>query len=154
MNNAQQQNPDIAEIDKFYDRNIYEAYEQLKNSEKDLAIKGKQIVKIFLLYEFTNNTQIMMLSMPELFEADNNLYIMSILDLEMLLATYKHNRESFLKVIQELKDMKSCEERISFLKILDDNGATGNLHFIDERDYFDKILHKMKFVPKVIPSED
>ena len=45
-----------------------EAYEQLKASEKVYQQKGKRIIKVFLLYEFTNNTQIMMSSLPEIFE--------------------------------------------------------------------------------------
>ncbi|MFR8015174.1 MAG: hypothetical protein ACLU48_00710 [Clostridiaceae bacterium] len=65
---AKQQVPEVDLIEKFYSRNIREAYEQLKASEKVYQQKGKRIIKVFLLYEFTNNTQIMMSSLPEIFE--------------------------------------------------------------------------------------
>lgn len=85
---AKQQVPDVGQIDIFYNRNIKEAYEQLKASEQEY--KGeKTVIKVFLLYESMTNTQMIVGSLPEIFEQDPRCYIMTIDDLEMLLATYK-----------------------------------------------------------------
>lgn len=44
---AKQQMPDLEQIDKFYERNIREAYEQLIASETAFQAKGKPIIKVF-----------------------------------------------------------------------------------------------------------
>lgn len=140
---AKQQVPEMEQIEKFYSRNIREAYEQLKASEKIYLQNGKRVIKVFLLYEFTNNTQIMMSSLPEIFEKDKDAYIFTISDLEMLLATYKYERQKFQNVINDLIKNSLTENPKCFLHILETNGATGNLHFVEERDYFNKILQKL-----------
>lgn len=90
---AKQQAPDVQQIDTFYKRNILEAHEQLKMSEKEYSGQ-KPVIKIFLLYESMTNTQIVMSSIPEIFVDDNRCYIMTIEDLEMMLATYKNDKEN------------------------------------------------------------
>lgn len=140
---AKQQVPEMEQIEKFYSRNIREAYEQLKATEKIYIQKGKRVIKVFLLYEFTNNAQIMMSSLPEIFEKDKDAYIFTISDLEMFLATYKYGRKKFQNVINDLIKNSLTENPKCFLHILDANGATGNLHFVEERDYFNKILKKL-----------
>lgn len=141
---AKQQIPEVELIEKFYSRNIREAYEQLKASEKVYQQNGKRVIKVFLLYEFTNNTQIMMSSLPEIFEKDKDAYILTISDLEMFLATYKYERQKFQSVISDLIENSLEENKKCFLDILEKHGAIGNLHFIGERDYFSKILEKLK----------
>ena len=141
---AKQQVPEVDLIEKFYSRNIREAYEQLKASEKVYQQKGKRIIKVVLLYEFTNNTQIMMSSLPEIFEKDKDAYILTISDLEMFLATYKYERQKFQSVINDLIENVLDENKKCFLYILNKHGAIGNLHFIKERDYFSKILQKLE----------
>lgn len=140
---AKQQVPELELIERFYSRNIREAYEQLKASEKVYQKKGKRIIKVFLLYEFTNNTQIMMSSLPEIFEKDKDAYILTIADLEMFLATYKYERQKAQSVINDLLENDLDENRKCFLYLLNKHGAIGNLHFIGERDYFSKILQKL-----------
>lgn len=140
---AKQQVPEMEQIEKFYSRNIREAYEQLKASEKIYLQKGKKVIKVFLLYEFTNNPQIMMSSLPEIFEKDKDAYIFTISDLEMFFATYKYERRKFQSVINDLIKNSLTEKPKCFLHILDTNGATGNLHFVEERDYLNKILQKL-----------
>lgn len=140
---AKQQIPDIEQIEKFYLRNITEAYEQLKASEKIYMQKGKRVIKAFLLYEFTNNTQIMMSSLPEIFEKDRDTYILTISDFEMFLATYKYERQKFRNIVNDLIEISVTENRRCFLHILESNDAIGNLHFVGERDYFSKILQKL-----------
>ena len=72
--------PDVQQIDTFYKRNILEAHEQLKMSEKEYQGQ-KPVIKIFLLYERMTNTQIVMSSIPEIFVDDSRCYIMTIEDL-------------------------------------------------------------------------
>ena len=57
-------------------------------------LRQKPVIKIFLLYESMTNTQIVMSSIPEIFVDDNRCYIMTIEDLEMMLATYKNDKEN------------------------------------------------------------
>lgn len=141
---AKQQVPDIQQIDTFYKRNILEAYEQLKNSEEEFCGE-KQILKIFLLYESTTNMQIIMSSIPDIFVKDKGCYIMTIEDLEMLMATYQSDREKFKKVIRALINNENTEGKSeSVLKVLNEYGAIGDMHFIDERDYFANILKRFK----------
>lgn len=140
---AKQQVPEMEQIEKFYSRNIREAYEQLRASEKDYLQKGKRVIKVFLLYEFTNNTRIMMSSLPEIFEKDKDAYILTISDLEMFLVTYKYERQKFQNIINALIENSMIENPKCFLHILAENGVIGNLHFIDKRDYFDKILQEL-----------
>lgn len=87
--------PDVGQIDTFYNRNIKEAYEQLKVSEQEYRGE-KPVIKVFLLYESMTNTQMIMASLPEIFEQDPECYIMTIDDLEMLLAAYKRIRADLM----------------------------------------------------------
>lgn len=141
---AKQQAPDVQQIDIFYKRNILEAYEQLKMSEQEYQGQ-KPIIKIFLLYESMTNTQIVMSSIPEIFVDDNICYIMTIEDLEMMLATYKNHKEKFAKVVKALVNNQNSNAQVtSVLHILNDCDAVGDMHFIDERDYFIKIAKRME----------
>ena len=131
---GRQQTPNIDQIDDFYRRNIVEAYEQLKNSAKDYQ-GTKPVIKIFLLYEFSNNTQLIMSSIPEIFDNDKECYIMSIQDLEMFLPTYKKERGKFNRVVEEMLNGNIREaEYKCVLSILNDQQATKNFHFVKEKD--------------------
>lgn len=141
---AKQQAPDVEKIDTFYDRNILEAYEQLKRSEE--VYQGKKpIIKVFLLYENATNTQIIMSSMPEIFAMDKGCYIMTIADLEILLSTYANDIKKFKDIIKALVQNENDENNYeSVLNILNQYGAIGDLHFIGERDYFEKIMKRLE----------
>ena len=141
---AKQQVPDVGQIDIFYNRNIKEAYEQLKASEQEY--KGeKPVIKVFLLYESMTNTQMIVGSLPEIFEQDPRCYIMTIDDLEMLLATYKKDKSRFDDVVKALVGNKrDGNDYKSVLEILNIYQAVGDMHFIGERDYFNKIAEKLK----------
>ena len=141
---AKQQAPDVQQIDTFYKRNILEAHEQLKMSEKEYSGQ-KPVIKIFLLYESMTNTQIVMSSIPEIFVDDNRCYIMTIEDLEMMLATYKNDKEKFVKVVKTLVDNQNSNAQVtSVLHVLNDCDAVGDMHFIEDRDYFMKIAKRME----------
>ena len=59
----------------------------------------------------------------------------------MLLVTYQNNRENFKKVIHKLIRNENTEGKFeSVLNVLNEYGAIGDMHFIDERDYFSNIL--------------
>ena len=135
---------DVGQIDIFYNRNIKEAYEQLKASEQEY--KGeKPVIKVFLLYESMTNTQMIVGSLPEIFEQDPRCYIMTIDDLEMLLATYKKDKSRFDDVVKALVENKrGGNDYKSVLEILNIYQAVGDMHFIGERDYFNKIAEKLK----------
>jgi len=141
---AKQQNPDLQQIDKFYDRNIREAYQQLKNSEKQYE-GSKPVIKIFLLYENLTNTQIVMSSIPEIFDVDSTCFIMTIQDLEMMFAIYKENQKKFKLVVESLiNDENSRMKYKSVLDVLIEKKAIENLHFVEERDYFSKIMKELE----------
>lgn len=120
------------------------AYEQLKASEQEY--KGeKPVIKVFLLYESMTNTQMIVGSLPEIFEQDPRCYIMTIDDLEMLLATYKKDKSRFDDVVKALVENKrGGNDYKSVLEILNIYQAVGDMHFIGERDYFNKIAEKLK----------
>lgn len=141
---GRQQTPNVEQIDDFYRRNIVEAYEQLKNSAEDY--QGiRPVIKIFLLYEFTNNTQLIMSSIPEIFDNDKECYIMSIQDLEIFLATYKNESNKFSKVVEVMLNPSSKEtEYSSVLNILNDQHAINNFHFVEEKDYLKKLIDKLE----------
>ena len=141
---AKQQAPDVQQIDTFYKRNILEAHEQLKMSEKEYQGQ-KPVIKIFLLYESMTNTQIVMSSIPEIFVDDSRCYIMTIEDLEMMLATYKNGKEKFEKVVKALVTNQNSNAQVtSVLHVLNDCDAVGDMHFIEDRDYFMKIAKRME----------
>ena len=141
---AKQQTPDVQQIDTFYKRNILEAHEQLKISEMEYQGK-KPVIKIFLLYESMTNTQIVMASIPEIFVDDSRCYIMTIEDLEMMLAIYKNDKEKFAKVVKILVDNQNNNAQVtSVLHVLNDCDAIGDMHFIEDRDYMMKIVRRME----------
>lgn len=141
---GRQQTPNIDQIDDFYRRNIVEAYEQLKNSAEDYQ-GTKPVIKIFLLYEFSNNTQLIMSSIPKIFDNDKECYIMSIQDLEIFLSTYKNERGKFDRVVEVMLNKSSLKtEYSSVLNILNDQQAIKNFHFVEEKDYLKKIVDKLE----------
>lgn len=139
---AKQQTPNVEQINIFYKRNIEKAYKQLKNSE--LEYKGdKPVIKIFLLYEsMPSNTQMIISSLPELFEKDSNCYVMTIEELEMFLTTYKKDRVKFDNIVSRLITSENGARRYkSVFEVLREYQATENMQFTGEKDYFEKIVH-------------
>ena len=83
------------------------------------------------------NTQIVMSSIPEIFVDDSRCYIMTIEDLEMMLATYRNDKEKFTEIVKALIDNQNSNAQVtSVLHVLNDCDAVGDMHFIGERDYF------------------
>lgn len=70
---------------------------------------------------------------------------MTIEDLEMMFATYKNDKEKFAKVVKALITNQNSNTQVtSVLHVLNECDAVGDLHFIEERDYFMKIAEKME----------
>lgn len=136
---AKQQTPDMKQLDTFYNRNIREAYAQLIKSEEDYDGE-KPVIKIFLLFEYADNSQMIMSAIPEIFEKDARCYIMSIQDLEMFLVTYQKEPSKINNIIEDMLTNKQSEHYKSVLQILRDRDATGNLHYVGERDYLANLL--------------
>ena len=140
---AKQQTPDVQQIDNFYNRNIKEAYGQLKESEKQY--KGdKPVIKILLLYENLTNTQIIMSSMPEIFLEERRCYIMTIQDWEMLLTAYMKSKKEFNQIIDVLvNNQNSLIHYETVLNVLREQKALDNVYFENERNYFSKTMERM-----------
>lgn len=52
------------------------------------------------------------------------------------MATHKNEKQKFCKVVEEILDSGSLEtEYCSVLSILNNQQATKNLHFVEEKDY-------------------
>ncbi len=140
---AKQQTPDMNQLDDFYNRNIREAYTQLKNSEENYNGQ-KPVIKIFLLYEYADNSQMIMSAIPEIFEKDNRCYIMSIQDLEVMLVTYKKEPIKLKSIIESMLTREQSPENYkSVLEIIKEQDAAGNLHFTGKRDYLINLLEKL-----------
>lgn len=140
---AKQQTPDMQQIDNFYNRNIKEAYEQLKESEKQYN-GDKPVIKILLSYENLTNTQIIMSSMPEIFLEERRCYIMTIQDWEMLLTAYMKSRREFNQIIDVLvNNQNSIIHYETVLNVLKQQEALDNMYFENERDYFSKTMERM-----------
>ena len=70
---------------------------------------------------------------------------MTIDDLEMLVATYKKATSRFDDVVKVLVENKrGGNDYKSVLEILNIYQAVGDMHFIGERDYFNKIEKKLE----------
>ena len=62
-----------------------------------------------------------------------------------LLATYKNDKEKFVKVVKTLVDNQNSNAQVtSVLHVLNDCDAVGDMHFIEDRDYFMKIAKRME----------
>ena len=64
---------------------------------------------------------------------------------EMMLATYKNGKEKFEKVVKALVTNQNSNAQVtSVLHVLNDCDAVGDMHFIEDRDYFMKIAKRME----------
>lgn len=86
----------------------------------------------------------MMASMPEIFDENENFYIMTIQELEMLLVTYKKNSNKFNEIVGALLEGKEERGTDSILNTLGKYQVIDNSHFVEDRDYFEKILKKLE----------
>lgn len=144
--NAKQQIPDFECIDKFYSRNVIEAYEQIQSTVEG-AKEEKPILKIILLYENFFNTGLIEASIPEIFEKDRCCWIMTIRDWEVLLVTYKKDSVKCSELISKLLTNKqeNLTSSQSALSLLDDMKLLKNSVFEGEFDYFQMAMKRLEF---------
>ena len=63
----------------------------------------------------------------------------------MMLATYRNGKEKFEKVVKALVTNQNSNAQVtSVLHVLNDCDAVGDMHFIEDRDYFMKIAKRME----------
>lgn len=72
-----------------------------------------------------SNTQMIISSLPELFEKDSNCYVMTIEELEMFLTTYKKDRVKFDNIVSRLITSENGARRYkSVFEVLREYQAT------------------------------
>ena len=77
-----------------------------------------------------SNTQMIISSLPELFEGDSNCYVMTIEELEMFLTTYKKDRVKFDNIVSKLiKNENGTRHYNSGFEVLRENQAL-EIHFL------------------------
>jgi len=142
--NAKQQIPDFECIDKFYKRNVIEAYEQIQSTVEE-AKEEKPILKIILLYENFFNTGLIEASIPEIFEKDRSCWIMTIRDFEILLVTYKKDSVKCSEVISKLitNKQENLTSSQSALSLLDNMMLLNNSVFEGQFDYFQMAMNRL-----------
>ena len=140
--NSKSQTPVMTNVRKFLDRNIKEAYEQLEATYQR-ETTTKPVLKFILLYENLQNTQLMQISMPEIFENDPRCFIIGITEFEQLLRIRKEDSKLWGIVIKELLSRKA--DNISVANILNKTeGFQYSDIFTHDHDYFQKYIDEMQ----------
>ena len=98
---AKQQVPDLNALNKFISNTLVEAYEQIQSTCKQLNI-SKPIIKVILLYETIPNIGLIETAVPEIFEKDDNCYIMTILEVEILFYLWLVDKKKCSELIQKM----------------------------------------------------
>lgn len=81
--NSKSQAPNMKNINTFLVRNIVEAYDQIEETSRR-ETGSKPILKFILLYENVQNTQLIQMSMPEIFQEDSNYFVIGIAEFEQI----------------------------------------------------------------------
>ena len=142
---AKQQVPNMQSIDNFLKRAIKEAYEQLNKSYYKLRDSTDlPIMKVVLLYDEFSNTAIIEKSIPEIFEVDSCVFVMTIRQFEILLYYHQHDKEKFQLLINKFIASMNSKVPVSNIDaIYDDMEIYDNPH-IDKMRYFEKAMNHMK----------
>ena len=140
--NAKSQTPNMKNISIFLNRNIQKAYKQLEATYQR-ETSTKPVLKFILLYENLQNTQLMQISMPEIFENDSRCFIIGISEFEQLLRIRKEDPMLWEKVIKELLSRKA--DNVSVTNILNrTEGFQYSDIFIHNNDYVQKYIDEMQ----------
>lgn len=142
---GKQQVPNFECINKFFTRNVLEAYEQIQSTALGIT-EDKPILKIILLYENFFNTGLIEASIPEIFVKDRNCWIMTIANLETLLVTYKMDKAKGIEVLSKMLILKqeNLTSSTSVLALLDDMKLLKNSPFEADFDYFKKAMERLE----------
>lgn len=98
---VKQQTPDLDALNKFFTNAITEAYKQIQATCTEIKL-SKPIIKIILLYETIENTHLLEAALPEVFGTDDNCYIMTILELEIMFHLWSTDRDRCLELLQKM----------------------------------------------------
>lgn len=144
--NARQQVPNLHMIDKFFERHIKESCKQLNNSFEEMhSTTTQQIIKVILLYDDFSNTAIIEKSISEIFDRDTSCYVMTIRELEILLYTYKHNKEKCEEICTRIvANSEGSGERESIGAILEKLDLISNPHLEGDMDFFTMIMEQLQ----------
>ena len=145
--NSKSQAPNMKNINTFLVRNIVEAYDQIEETSRR-ETGSKPILKFILLYENVQNTQLIQMSMPEIFQEDSNYFVIGIAEFEQILRMRKEDLQLWKKLIEQLLSNK--KDNVSITHILDNLEGYNYLNiFTGEHDYFQKYINEMRSFIKV-----
>lgn len=102
---AKQQVPDLNALSKFISNTIIEAYGQIQSTCMQLSV-SKPVIKVILLYETIQNTSLIESAVPEIFGKDDNCYIMTILEVEIMFYLWSVDKEKCSELIQKMLTSK------------------------------------------------
>lgn len=143
---VKQQIPNLESANYFFEHTIKEAYEQLNSSYEQLRNEVTvPIIKIILLYDEFSNTAIIELASKDIFEKDNQCYVMTIRELEMLLYIHcndKIKEQLILEKIVESIDSEKAQKNIGLF--FDELSLQENPHLDGDMDYFLKLMQYFK----------
>lgn len=159
---VKQQNPDLAAFNDFYNKVVCKAYKQLKTTSEELKL-SKPIIKIILLYENIGNTGLFEASFPYIFSSNENYFIMTIHELEIMFylwSTDKYKCRNLLRImLTERKDKIISKYYIT--EIYKEMGLYSQDIKVYEIDYYklafenlENELNKLKVVGDEIIWED
>lgn len=144
---AKQQVPNIANLNKFFEKTIRESYEQLNSSYSEFAPSSNvPIIKVILLYDEFSNTNIIEESISDIFEKDHLCYVMTIHEFEILLYTHKNNPTKREEFISQILENNKRETRNTIGSILETISLhLENPHFEGDMNYLSKLLDYLGF---------
>ncbi len=138
---VKQQTPDLDALNKFFANTIKEAYRQIQSTCSEIKL-SKPIIKIILLYETIENTQLIEAALPEIFGIEDSCYIMTILELEIMFHLWSTDKGKCLELLQNMITGKK-EHSCSISKIYKDMGLYALHGIARELDYFEKALENL-----------
>lgn len=143
--NAMQQVPDMGGLDKYFRNTISESYEQLQSSYEQFGISSFPTAKVILLYDEFSNTNMIELSIGEIFEKDLNCFVMTIREFEVLLYLHKNDVNKRNKIIECIvEQMKGNMSRKSFGMIYQELEIPRDPHFQGDKDILAMLLKNFR----------
>ena len=145
---AKQQSSNYTDIGKYVNGTILKALKQLEATEQ-FYNDDRQYIKIVLLYEDYLGMEILdtVFDMPECTtKNDNRYWLVTISEMEMLLDTYKTDKNIFETVINEKIKREAEHSKLgkSIGQLLKENGITINNYLKQAKfTYYDELPHKI-----------
>lgn len=103
------------------------------------------IIKIILLYDEFSNTAIIEMAAKDIFEKENQCFVMTIRELEILLYIHHSDKLKEQKILKKLLDsIKPGEPRENIGAIYDELSLHKNPHLDGDMDYFSELMNYYK----------